>query len=426
MINIPKFILDKSSFVRVSIRFSEVFLKLILMYIILKTFGTDGMGRYTLFITSLTLFHYILGLDFYTSTHRLYNLICLNDFKKLVYNHFLYLLFIFIITLFLYLIFKNYIFSFNYFENLFFITLLFFGLLNLEIQRYFMLFNKINLFYKFSFFRSSSWIIGLIFLFAFKKLEYDLIFTLWIIGEGLSLAWGVFTIINIIDFKLHDSIRLIDFKLISNTIPKVLYLFIGTFFFKIIETNSRYVFDFFTSSDILGIFSTYLQFASVVSILVQILFFSIIYPKMLKSSSKKVLQTKYLIKIRNMLLKFSIWFLPIISIGVFVYLKFIISDKAIISNFYIFIILYFGTIFNSFFLLYNMVLFACGFDKAILKVYFFSMLFSVFTNIIFIYLFGLTGGSISFLLTNIFMYFLTKYFYNALIYNKLNFQIQSC
>lgn len=388
-----------------AIRGSSVFSKFFLIILITKFGSFDDLGKYSLFSTSILIGTFIIGIDFYNYTHREYS--NSND-SVIFYKQFLsYLLIYFLIFIFFFLLLP----LFDYNLLLYFFIILISEHFSQEVFRVLILLNLQILGNIFYFIRVALWI----YIYCFAIIFFNVNVTF----KSILISWFLFSILNLIisTFLLRKYIYtgklfIIESKdLISwlkNGIQISIKFFLNTILFKLLEFQNRYILQYKNSSEFVGYFSFIQNINSIYITIVDVMFFSFTYSRIMNSEVKYY--PIWVKQASKVIIYSGIFFIIFILLG-HKYLIYFIKKPYVLNLRLEFFIIFLGNIFLNLSLVYHFLLYVTKNDQLILKATIFSFIFSFFSSFILIYFLSITGACISYSLTFLILFYYKKQFY---------------
>jgi O-antigen/teichoic acid export membrane protein len=379
-----------------------------------KEMEVTKYGDISLLITTITFFIFIIGFDFYNYTHRDF----INDDKGSIaikiYNQFVFnsLVFIAVIPLFHWAMKYN---DLPFIEIC--LLLLFTEYFGQELYRLLIVFSKPILGNVILFFRSSFWIIALIFFNHYSKIEFSIfnILLYWIIGNSVLFIITLFYSLSHNDFNVKK-IRL-NYSWIKKGIKVSVPFFLSTVALKTIELSDRYVIKYFFSNEEVGVYSFYSNVSNSLNVFISTSVVIMMYPKILKSfKNNNIEKSKKLI---NTYKKEMILFLILFSILIVIFINPLIGwvgkveYSEELSTFWV---LLFSSVLFNLSLIPHVILYSLNKDKKIIIPVIWAAVINLISNIIFVPYFGILGAGISTFLS--FLIILSMKYYSV---KKINF-----
>ena len=256
--------------------------KFLITIFIGKYFNTEDLGIYGLFITSVTFFSLIIGLDYYNFSNR--KLINSKPEEKagvIKEQFFIYFFsYLFFIPLLFYV--GNYFLPTSHLP--YFIALVVLEHFAQELFRITIALEKSTKANFFLFLRSGIWPLIIMALFYSKVISYNL--------EYIWIAWVIFSFVTIIAnltylFSLLDTTNLhqpVQVKLLKAGLTSTILFFLTTVCYKIIEVSDRYVIDIYRSKEEVGVYTFYSQIVNLSNVIITTSVIFISFPQLIKAS----------------------------------------------------------------------------------------------------------------------------------------------
>ncbi|WP_297484114.1 oligosaccharide flippase family protein, partial [Sulfurimonas sp.] len=257
-----------SSIVNLGLRGLSMLAKFLLIIYIGKFLSVSELGEYGLFVTTVTISIYFLGLDFYTYNTR--EILAKEKEARLplIRDQFVFHLLVYVIVLPLLLS----IFLFGIIETKFivyFYLILVFEHLAQELYRLYTTLQK-PIFANFLLFlRTGLWVYVII---AVWYVNIDGLKNLttvwigWIVGSFVSIIVGVVSLNKEYDFK--GLAEKIDWVWIKNGLKVSMPFFVATLAYKVIEFSDRYMIDYYMTKADVGIYTFFGSIANTINIVV--------------------------------------------------------------------------------------------------------------------------------------------------------------
>lgn len=367
--------------------------KFVLTIFIGKYFNTYDLGIYGLFITSVTFFSLIIGLDYYNFSNR--NLISSKEEEKIgVLKEQFFLYFCsYILFLPILLVIGDY---FLPSPHLFyFVVIVILDHFSQELFRITISLEKSVPANFFLFLRSGSWVIIIIALFYFGIVDYKLeyLWLLWITFSSLTIVLNLFYLSRIIDtanFKVP-----ITFKYVKAGVNTTLLFFISTISYKIVEISDRYLIDLFMSKEEVGVYTFYSQIVNLSNVVITTSVIFISFPQLVKSIHNK--EIDLFKKVRYSIAKRVIIISSLICAALFLFSK--IGFKYINEDFLVYInsfyILNLSSLALNFSLISHYSLYAMQQEKYLLYTSVACAVTNIILNLLLINSYGLIGASVA-------------------------------
>jgi len=297
----------KYSLLNVLLRGLSLISKFILIVCISKYLSTSELGIYGLFVTTIVLSMYFLGLDFYTFNTREILSKPNNERLPLIRDQFIFHLTMYVIILpLLSMVIIKGIIPLKY--AIWFYLILIFEHLSQEFYRLYTVLSK-PLFANFVLFlRSGLWVYFVVYLWIFQPenpKNLSIIWVSWSLGAFLSIIISLFVLKK---QNLGSVTNVpINWRWIKKGVKVSSPFFIGTLAYKIMEFAGRYAIDFFATKKDVGIYTFFGSVANVINVIVFTAIVMVYYPKLVEFYKKD--NQRYKIYLR----KFS-YFIIILSL----------------------------------------------------------------------------------------------------------------
>lgn len=402
--------INKTSIVNLSVRGLTIVSRFVLLFYLGKFFSSDDLGAYGIFYTTTSMTLLTLGLDFYTFSNR--EVLYVEDkFKlsvlrnQLVFYVFTYSLFLFPLLL----VFTYQIISFKYI--VYFYLILVFEHLSQEFYRLFTILSFPILANWLLFLRNGLWVIVLIACFSIFRIEdYSLsyVFMGWLIGSGLSVIIGFYTV-----FKLYGShpLQPIDWKWYIQGIKTSSLYFLSTISLILIEHMNRYLIKYWCGLSKVGVFTFYSQISNAMNVVIFTLFIMVIYPKLVEAANLKDMKHFMLLKaeLQKKVVLYSIVIGLVLALGIFPMLSFI-NKPEYYQDIFTFYLLIAATVFLNLSLVQHYALYALKKDRLLLYSSLLAALTSVVSNLLLIKGLSILGAAFSLLLSCLVLVLAKSYF----------------
>lgn len=386
-----------------------------------KYVGIEALGEYALFSTSIIIFIYLIGLDFYTFSSR--EILAIEDGNKrieMIKNQFIFhcisylIAFPVVFVFFLWGIIPD-----KYIAI--FCMILVFEHISQEFYRLFITLSHPVVANMVLLLRAGIWcyvlLLGWLFQFDFA-FYIENIYLLWFFGAFVAFLISLFFLNN--KFPFSKLSKQIDWGWILLGVKKSFPFFIATLGIKIMEFSNRYFIDYFMDKSDVGIFVFYSNISSAIQTIVYTLVVIIYFPKMVSelqadkyTSSTIVKEFAKEIIIYTMV---AIVFTVLIIDNVLGY----VGKAQLVEYKYILWILLINSLVINLSLIPHYALFAYHKDILLRNITLFSSFISIVMNLIFIQLWGLTGAAIAILIPFVFMGSLKYIFYQKELRGQKN------
>ena len=253
----------KDSFLSLILRASAIIGKFGLLFLIARNLPVADLGVYGLFLISISLLLYILGLDFYVFNTRE---ILSNDsgnpavlIKDQLVLHLIIYLIVFPLASILFFI---DILEWKYL--IWFYVLLLFEHLSQELTRLLITLTRPVSGNIVLFIRSGIWVYVIIAIYFISTEYFTLsnILKAWSVGAGLSVVFGGYYLKNLDwgEVRFHD----VNWMWIKKGITTSLYFLGASIFIKAIEYADRFFIQFYHGEDLVGVYTFFISLANVI------------------------------------------------------------------------------------------------------------------------------------------------------------------
>ncbi|MDQ7047919.1 MAG: oligosaccharide flippase family protein [Sulfurovum sp.] len=267
--------------INLSLRGLSILGKLLILLFITKYLSVEQLGVYGLFLTSITLVLYLLGMDFYMFNTREILAQQHDNQLQLIRDQFVFHFIMYIIILPLLFVF----FIYNILPNeymLYFYLIVIFEHLSQEFFRLFITLSHQVLANIILFIRTAFWAYILIALWFFGLEDVAnllSIFLGWFLGALVSVLIAFLYLQKI--YHKNKKLDPINWKWIRNGFYISLPFFIGTIGLKLIEFSDRYMIDYYMIKDDVGIYIFFSSIANIMIVFVSTLVTMVYYPKLI-------------------------------------------------------------------------------------------------------------------------------------------------
>jgi O-antigen/teichoic acid export membrane protein len=391
--------------INLSLRSFSIFSKFILIFLVSNYGSLEDLGRFAILQTSILLSTFLIGLDYYNYSHRLYS----HNKDRLVFlQQFLAYFAIYILICLLFPFYPE-----KYFKVSFtlFLIILIGEHFSQEIFRVLILLNKQFFAYTFYFFRTAFWVYLYALFIYFKLIIFDLdgLVKFWSIFSFLNFAISLLILFHIVPIKGNLNISFNNFVLGFIRGAKVSFTFLcTTILFKLLEYQYRYILDINWNYKLVGIYSFLQNIASLFVTIVDVFFFSFTYSYILDNENRDVLMWVKMAK-KNIIFA-AVFYLVLLCFMKDIILK--IISKPEISNYkYEFLILFFGNFFYNLSLIYHYLLYVESRDREILYSTLLSFFFSTLVSLSLIPSFGILGACSAYSVGFVVLYLYKRKYY---------------
>ena len=261
--------------------------KFLLIIYIAKYLSVDELGEYGLFVTTITIAIYFLGLDFYTYNTREILAKEKNERLPLIRDQFIFHLLVYVIVLPLLLT----VFTLGIINTefiVYFYLILVFEHLSQELYRLYTTLQK-PIFANFLLFmRTGLWVYAVIALWYLNVEGTMNLLTVWYgwtVGSLISIIIGIIYLKT--DYKFEDLSEAINWGWIKNGVKVSMPFFIGTLAYKIIEFSDRYMIDYYMTKADVGVYTFFGGIANTIFTVVFTLVLMVYYPKLIEAYQTK-------------------------------------------------------------------------------------------------------------------------------------------
>jgi O-antigen/teichoic acid export membrane protein len=396
---------NRTSISNLAIRGFTILSRFILLFCLGKFFSTEELGTYGIFYTTINLSLLTIGFDFYTYSNR--EVLCADEKDRLtllrnqlVFYGFTYLL----LLLPLFLVFTFGIIPFQYI--VFFYIILIFEHLSQEFYRLYTILSRPILANWLLFLRNGLWVLVLILLYAVEGLnDYSLkvVFTGWLIGSGLSVVIGFYTVM-----RTYGKYRLksLDREWVLKGVKTSSLYFMSTASLLIIENLNRYLLEHWCGLSKVGVFTFFSQLSNIISVVVFTLFIMIIFPQLVAAVNAGDHETFRRLKaeFKRKVFISSVAVGLLLIVGVFPLLK-LVNKPEYFEDLPTFFLLVTAVVLLNVSLVYHYILYAFKKDTSLLFANLISALFSICLNVLLIRTFEISGAALSLALSYLVLIF---------------------
>ena len=271
----------KKSLISLTLRFSTVAVKFFFLLYFTKELPTSDLGIYGLFVITVSLITYMIGLDFYNYAMR--ELLKSKQPLSLIANQ----SFLHIVSYTLLIPLTLLIFGMDLLPRRliwFFVILSISEHLSQEIHRILVTFTepiKANIIL---FIRNGLWVflIILISIGGYLYISLDNVLLFWLCGSIISVLLGVFFIYQVFQDVGQYRVQ-IDKKWILEGIKISMFFFGTSLLLKGIEFSDRYFIKYFYTDEVVGIYTFYFSISNVLNTFVVTGIFSLLAPLLIKA-----------------------------------------------------------------------------------------------------------------------------------------------
>ena len=384
--------------------------KFLLSIYLVKFLSLEANGQYGIFVATISMLTYVLGLDFYSFNNR--EILQENSSKsgKKIKNQFFLFTLVYLLVLPLLYVFGLFDFIGDKYILLFYLILIF-DHISIELYRLLIVFSKpiqanINLFL-----RTGIWILVLIFAWHndFKDLKnLKSVFNLWMVGSFLSIVYSIFSLSKVgISIPWRGKL---ETKWILTGLKIALPFFIATLSYKIIQFADRYMVEFYLGTKQTGIYYFFSNISMLIETFVQTTVVMIYSPQLIASFKKdKTFQINIFKIFSKEIIIYSVVAVVIVCAIIYPLLHVVEKTELFHSISVFFVMVTTRFIFNIS-LIYHFKLYVAKRDSLIMSSTLAAVLVNISLNFILIPLYGLIGGALATLIS-IFIMMSFKLFY---------------
>ena len=377
--------------------------KFLLSIYLVKFLSLEANGEYGIFVATVSLLTYILGMDFYSFNNReiLQNNIA--DAGNKIKNQFILFFYIYLIVLPL----LYFLGLFNFIGDeylLLFYVILIFDHISTELYRLLVVFSKpiqanINLFL-----RTGIWILVLISAWHYnlndlKNLES--VFYFWMIGSVISV---IYSIISLSTLKIKVPWKeKTNNKWILKGLKIALPFFIATLSYKVIQFADRYMVEYYLGTKQTGVYFFFSNISMLIETFVQTTVVMIYSPQLITAFNKdKTSRITVFNKFSKEIIIYSL--VAVAGVCMIIYpLLYIVEKTDLYHSIGVFFVMISTRLIFNISLIYHFKLYVAKKDKVIMTSTVIALIFNIVLNIILIPSYGLIGGSIATLISIIIM-----------------------
>lgn len=384
--------------------------KFLLSIYLVKFLSLEANGEYGIFVATISLLTYILGMDFYSFNNREILQNDIEDAGSKIKDQFILFFFIYLLVL-----------PSLYFIGLFdflgpqylliFYIILIFDHLSTELYRLLVVFSKpiqanINLFL-----RTGIWILVLIsaWHYDFKDLKnLESVFCFWMVGSIISVIYSIFSLSNL-SIKIPWNSK-VNNKWILKGLKIAMPFFIATLSYKIIQFADRYMVEYYLGTKQTGVYFFFSNISMLIETFVQTTVVMIYSPKLIASFNEdKIKQLTIFKKFSKEVIIYSL--IAVLGVCLMIYpLLYIVEKTDLYNSIGVFFVMTSTRLIFNISLIYHFKLYVSKKDKVIMISTLTALFFNIILNVILIPAYGLIGGSIATMIS-IFVMMGMKQFY---------------
>ena len=377
--------------------------KFLLSIYLVKFLSLEANGEYGIFVATVSLLTYVLGMDFYSFNNREILQNNTADAGNKIKNQFILFFYIYLIVLPL----LYFLGLFNFIGDeylLLFYVILIFDHISTELYRLLVVFSKpiqanINLFL-----RTGIWILVLISAWHYnlndlKNLES--VFYFWMIGSVISV---IYSIISLSTLKIKVPWKeKINNKWILKGLKIALPFFIATLSYKVIQFADRYMVEYYLGTKQTGVYFFFSNISMLIETFVQTTVVMIYSPQLISAFNKdKTSRVTVFNKFSKEIIIYSL--VAVAGVCMIIYpLLYIVEKTDLYHSIGVFFVMISTRLIFNISLIYHFKLYVAKKDKVIMTSTVIALIFNIVLNIILIPSYGLIGGSIATLISIIIM-----------------------
>ena len=373
--------------------------KFLLSIYLVKFLSLEANGEYGIFVATISMLTYVLGLDFYSFNNREILQEKSSESGKKIKNQFALFTLVYLIILPLLYVFGIFDFIGQKYILLFYLILIF-DHISIELYRLLVVFSKpiqanINLFL-----RTGIWILVLIFAWHndFEDLKnLNSVFNLWLVGSFISVIYSIFSLSTVgISIPWKEKI---ETKWILKGLKVALPFFIATLSYKIIQFADRYMVEFYLGSKQTGIYYFFSNISMLIETFVQTTVVMIFSPKLIASLKKdKPFQIDIFKTFSKEIIIYSV--VAVVSVCAIIYpLLHVVEKTELFLSISVFFVMVTTRFIFNISLIYHFKLYVAKKDSLIMTSTLFAVLVNISLNFILIPFYGLIGGALATLIS---------------------------
>ena len=373
--------------------------KFLLSIYLVKFLSLEANGEYGIFVATISMLTYVLGLDFYSFNNREILQEKSSESGKKIKNQFALFTLVYLIILPLLYVFGIFDFIGQKYILLFYLILIF-DHISIELYRLLVVFSKpiqanINLFL-----RTGIWILVLIFAWHnhFEDLKnLNSVFNLWLVGSFISVIYSIFSL-STVDISIPWEEK-IETKWILKGLKIALPFFIATLSYKIIQFADRYMVEFYLGSKQTGIYYFFSNISMLIETFVQTTVVMIYSPKLIASLKKdKPFQIDIFKTFSKEIIIYSV--VAVVSVCAIIYpLLHVVEKTELFLSISVFFVMVSTRFIFNISLIYHFKLYVAKKDSLIMTSTLFAVLVNISLNFILIPFYGLIGGALATLIS---------------------------
>ena len=377
--------------------------KFLLSIYLVKFLSLEANGEYGIFVATISMLTYVLGLDFYSFNNREILQENSSESGKKIKNQFFLFTIVYLIVLPLLYVLGLFDFIGEKYVFLFYLILIF-DHISIELYRLLVVFSKpiqanMNLFL-----RTGIWILVLIFAWHndFEELKnLKSVFNFWMIGSFLSVAYSIFSLSTTgISIPWREKI---ETKWILAGLKIATPFFIATLSYKTIQFADRYMVEFYLGTKQTGVYYFFSNISMLIETFVQTTVVMIYSPQLIASLKKdKPFQINIFKTFSKEIVIYSV--LAVVSVCAIIYpLLYIVEKTELFLSISVFFVMVTTRFIFNISLIYHFKLYVAKKDRIIMTSTLVAVLFNISLNFILIPYYGLIGGALATLISILIM-----------------------
>ena len=377
--------------------------KFLLSIYLVKFLSLEANGEYGIFVATISMLTYVLGLDFYSFNNREILQENSSESGKKIKNQFFLFTIVYLIVLPLLYVLGLFDFIGEKYVFLFYLILIF-DHISIELYRLLVVFSKpiqanMNLFL-----RTGIWILVLIFAWHndFEELKnLKSVFNFWMIGSFLSVVYSIFSLSTTgISIPWREKI---ETKWILAGLKIATPFFIATLSYKTIQFADRYMVEFYLGTKQTGVYYFFSNISMLIETFVQTTVVMIYSPQLIASLKKdKPFQINIFKTFSKEIVIYSV--LAVVSVCAIIYpLLYIVEKTELFLSISVFFVMITTRFIFNISLIYHFKLYVAKKDRIIMTSTLVAVLFNISLNFILIPYYGLIGGALATLVSILIM-----------------------
>ena len=377
--------------------------KFLLSIYLVKFLSLEANGEYGIFVATISMLTYVLGLDFYSFNNREILQENSSESGKKIKNQFFLFTIVYLIVLPLLYVLGLFDFIGEKYVFLFYLILIF-DHISIELYRLLVVFSKpiqanMNLFL-----RTGIWILVLIFAWHndFEELKnIKSVFNFWMIGSLLSVVYSIFSLSTTgINIPWREKI---ETKWIFAGLKIATPFFIATLSYKTIQFADRYMVEFYLGTKQTGVYYFFSNISMLIETFVQTTVVMIYSPQLIASLKKdKPFQINIFKTFSKEIVIYSV--LAVVSVCAIIYpLLYIVEKTELFLSISVFFVMVITRFIFNISLIYHFKLYVAKKDRVIMTSTLVAVIFNISLNYILIPFYGLIGGALATLISILIM-----------------------